>query len=74
MSERLRTEQRIDDPDDFYQRLIEMHQNLSDEQSHALNARLILLLSNHVGDREVLDHALALAADGLEADPEPESD
>ncbi len=68
MSDRLKTEQRIEDPDDFYQRLIELHRSLSDEQSHALNARLILLLANHVGDRAVLDEALAVALDGLEAD------
>ncbi len=68
MSDRLKTEQRIHDPDDFYQRLIEMHRDLSDEQSHALNARLILLLANHIGDRALLDEALAVALVGLEAD------
>lgn len=48
-------------PDDFYQALIEAHRGLSDEQSMALNARLVLLLANHIGDLDVLREALRLA-------------
>lgn len=47
--------------DDFYEALIETHRDLTDEQSEALNARLILLLANHIGDIAVLREALALA-------------
>lgn len=47
--------------DDFYQSLIDMHRDLSDEQSAAVNARLILLLANHIGDISVLREAMALA-------------
>lgn len=47
--------------DDFYQALIDTHRDLDAEQSAALNARLVLLLSNHIGDLEVLRQALALA-------------
>ena len=47
--------------DDFYEALIDAHRDLTDEQSEALNARLILLLSNHIGDIAVLKEALALA-------------
>ena len=47
--------------DDFYEALIEAHRDLSDEDSERLNARLILLLANHVGDIAVLKEALALA-------------
>lgn len=47
--------------DDFYESLIEMHRNLSDEQSLAVNARLILLLSNHIGDISVLREAMEIA-------------
>ena len=47
--------------DDFYEALIEAHNGLSDEQSEALNARLILLLANHIGDLRVLREALAAA-------------
>jgi hypothetical protein len=48
-------------PDDFYEALIDTHRDLSVAQSHALNARLVLLLANHVGDQAVLLQALAAA-------------
>ena len=51
----------IDRPDDFYAALIAAHDGLSKEESDALNARLILILANHVGDRETLSQALAAA-------------
>ena len=47
--------------DDFYQALIDTHRNLSDEQSALVNAKLILLLANHIGDMQVLREALSLA-------------
>lgn len=47
--------------DDFYQVLIDTHRNLSDEQSALVNAKLILLLANHIGDMQVLREALNLA-------------
>jgi len=47
--------------DDFYQALIDTHRGLSDEQSALVNAKLILLLANHVGDMQVLRDALSLA-------------
>jgi hypothetical protein len=47
--------------DDFYEALIDTHRDLSDEQSSLLNARLVLLLSNHIGDLSVLREAMALA-------------
>ena len=47
--------------DDFYEALIDSHQGLSDEQSLAVNARLVLLLANHIGDITVLREALAIA-------------
>jgi Protein of unknown function (DUF2783) len=61
MSGQLQLEPRIDAPDDFYEALIEAHRGLSDAESQALNARLILLLANHIGDLEVLCEALTLA-------------
>ena len=51
--------------DDFYERLIETHRGLSDEQSQLVNARLVLLLANHIGDLRVLEEALAAARDGV---------
>lgn len=48
-------------PDDFYEALIEAHQDLSLAQSQALNARLVLLLANHIGSLDVLREALRAA-------------
>ena len=48
-------------PDDFYAALIDAHRDLEPRESQRLNARLILLLANHVGDPEVLLQALAHA-------------
>lgn len=47
--------------DDFYEALIDMHRDLSDEDSERVNARLILLLANHIGDLTVLKQAMDLA-------------
>jgi hypothetical protein len=47
--------------DDFYEALIEAHQGLDSAASHALNARLVLLLANHIADLGVLRQALELA-------------
>ena len=49
-------------PDDFYEALIRAHDGFSKAESDAFNARLILILANHVGDMEVLRQALAAAA------------
>lgn len=54
-------------PDDFYEALIDAHRELSPDDSHALNARLVLLLANHVGDVEVLREALRAARDSAAA-------
>ena len=48
-------------PDDFYEALIDAHRDLTVAQSHALNARLVLLLANHIGMHSVLLQALAAA-------------
>jgi Protein of unknown function (DUF2783) len=52
--------------DDFYEALIRAHEGLSDAESHTLNARLVLILANHIGDLAVLQEALALARRSLE--------
>jgi hypothetical protein len=61
----LDTSARLAAPDDFYQALIDLHRGLTDEQSELLNARLILLLANHIGDMEVLREAMAAAREGV---------
>ena len=50
-------------PDDFYEALIDAHRDLPVAQSHALNARLVLLLANHIGTQAVLQQALDAARD-----------
>ena len=61
----LNTEPNIAAPDDFYEALIEAHRGLDMAQSARVNARLILLLANHVGDLAVLREALAKARAGV---------
>jgi hypothetical protein len=51
----------LPDPDGFYDALLAAHAGLDKAASDALNARLILILANHIGDREVLDAALTAA-------------
>ena len=51
--------------DDFYESLIETHIDLSDEQSALVNAKLVLLLANHIGDLDVLREAMKLARSGV---------
>ena len=51
--------------DQFYEQLINTHHGLSDEQSRHVNARLILLLANHIGDLAVLGQAMAAARAGV---------
>lgn len=51
--------------DDFYEALIETHSDLSDEQSALVNAKLVLLLANHIGDLSVLREAMQLARNGV---------
>ena len=58
----LNTRANIKVPDEFYAELLQVHEGLSKAESDALNARLILLLANHIGDREVLSQVLQAAA------------
>jgi hypothetical protein len=58
------TKPNIADADGFYAKLLATHRGLTEAQSHALNARLVLILANHVEDDKVLQTALALARDG----------
>jgi uncharacterized protein DUF2783 len=63
----LATDPNIPSPDDFYERLIAMHRGLSDDESALVNAKLVLLLANHIGDPDVLGQAMAAARDGVRA-------
>jgi hypothetical protein len=56
-------------PDDFYEALIGLHRGLDDAQSALVNAKLVLLLANHVGDADVLRAAMAAARADVVAAP-----
>jgi hypothetical protein len=58
---KLITVSRLPDPDAAYRAVIDAHRGLSDEASANLDARLVFLLVNHIGDPEVLAEAIALA-------------
>jgi hypothetical protein len=61
MSGRLDTELRIDASDELFHELVELHRGLDDEQCRLVDARLILLLANQVGDLAVVREAIARA-------------
>ena len=52
---------RIADPDGFYQELIDSQREMDEAQAELMNCKLILILANHIGDRDVLRAALAAA-------------
>jgi len=60
------SDSRFADPDRAYRALIEAHRGLTDEESAALNSRLVLILANHIGDLNVLQEALALAKQSMD--------
>lgn len=58
---KLNTAPNLGDADSVYQKLIDAHAGLSDADSTTLNARLILLLINHIGDKEAIEEAIRAA-------------
>lgn len=65
MSGKLRTDSAFANPDEFYDLLIAAHRDLTEAQSAEVNAKLILLLANHIGDLDVIRQALDVAREGL---------
>jgi hypothetical protein len=57
----VKIEPNIEDPDGFYEQLLEAHEGLATEQSFELNVRLLMLLANQIGDRQVLSGCIKLA-------------
>lgn len=57
----MKTALHLQDADAFYEQLLDAHQGLSREASELLNARLILLLANQVGDAKVLQECVEAA-------------
>lgn len=70
----LETGLRIARPDDLYQMLIDAHQGLNDADSMKLNAKLVLLLANHIGDAEVVAQAIAAVTNRRETNPATDPD
>ena len=69
MQSELNLKQNLDDYDEFYELLIDTHQDLDDAQSAMLNAEVILLLANHIGDMDVLDRAFKIARHNVATHP-----
>ena len=67
---KLTTSPNIQDPDGFYAELLALHEGRDKAESDAINARLILVLANHIGDREVLREAFATAAEAGQEEAE----
>lgn len=55
------TASKLQAPDAFYAALLAAHENLSKAESDAYNARLILLMANHIADADVLTELLDAA-------------
>lgn len=58
----LRRTLNLGNPDDIYNAVVDAHKGLTDEQCRTFDARLILLLVNHIGDEAVIREALKEAA------------
>jgi len=58
----------LSDPDDIYAQIISGHDGLDDEASQRLNARLILILINHIGEPGVIAEAISAARLGVVRD------
>ena len=57
----LSTRSNFSNPDDAFRAIVEAHRGLSDEESADLDAAMVLILANHIGDLDVLREAIALA-------------
>lgn len=62
---------RLADADGFYAALLAAHEGLSDEQSALVNARLVLLLANQVGDAQLLQACVEAAAQPIRTSLQP---
>jgi hypothetical protein len=65
MQQTLSTASNFSNPDVAYRMIVEAHRGLSEDDSAALDAALVLLLANHIGDLNVLKEALEQAAQTL---------
>jgi hypothetical protein len=58
----MRSDPNIPDPDGFYAALVAAHRGLTERQSAELNARLVFLLANQLGDQQALLECVEAAA------------
>ena len=65
----MRTDPNIPDADGFYEALVVAHEGLDDNESNDLNARLVLLLANQIGDQKVLLECIAEARQAAAGGP-----
>lgn len=65
------TKPNLGSTDDFYAALLAAHEGLDEPATHRLNARLILILANHIGDHEALGQALTLARGSAPVSTDP---
>jgi hypothetical protein len=75
MTDRMGTlfiEPNLASPDDFYEALLDTHRGLDAAQSESVNARLILLLANHIGDPDVLREAMRRARADVDSERAPQ--
>jgi hypothetical protein len=63
----LNTQPNMTAPDNFYEDLIALHRDLTESESALVNAKLILLLANHIGDAEVVAAAMTAAREDIRA-------
>jgi hypothetical protein len=63
----LNTEPNMKAPDDFYEQLIALHRDLCESESALVNAKLVLLLANHIGDADILAAAMSAAREDVVA-------
>lgn len=61
----MQTQPNIGDPDGFYEALVEAHEGLTPAQSAALNARLVFLLANQIGDPLILCECVEAAGKAI---------
>jgi hypothetical protein len=61
----MKTEPTLQDPDGFYERLLDAQQGLDEQALRLFNARLVLLLANQVGDDRVLEQCIDAARRGI---------
>lgn len=65
MPAHLNTESNLAAPDDFYELLVSAHRDLEPDQSRLVNAKLVLLFANHIGDMAIIAEAIGAAREGV---------